>query len=191
LGCASCGKNKRGDGYIEPKALDAPPFAARDIMIYEPFNDAVRKFNADDWSGDRHKLLLFFPETFTPVCQTEMGALNQWVEEFDKLGVDVFGATTDPIHAVKDWYEQDDVLRGSNYRVISSYILTSRLGILNNGRSKRASVFITKEGDVVIQEHFLKVGRSIAELHRMMHGYTTGSYCSEGWISPEDGFLKK
>lgn len=191
MACASCGRNKRGDGYIEPKALDSPPFAAGDIMVYEPYNDMVRRFNnADDWQNDHHKLLLFFPETFTPVCKTEMGALNDWVGEFKKLNVDVFGATTDPIHSVKDWYEQEGVLTGSNYKVVSSYILTSRLGILNNGRSKRASVFITANGDVVVQEHFLKVGRSIAELHRMMYGYTTGSYCAEGWSNPSDGFLE-
>lgn len=187
MACASCGRNKKGNGYIEPKALDAPPMGATDIMTLE--SSTVRRFSAVDWSNDRHKLILFFPETFTPVCQTEMGNLNDWVEEFDKLDCDVFGATADPIHAVKDWFEQEDVLRNPKYKVLSTYILPTRLGIMNNGKTKRASVFITKDGDVVIQEHFMKVGRSLKELHRMMYAYTQDSYCAEGWEDPSSGFL--
>lgn len=187
MACASCGRNKKGNGYIQPDALDTPPFRATDIMVLE--NSDIRKFNSDDWSPDRHKLLLFFPETFTPVCETEMGALNDWVEEFDKLDVDVFGATADPIHAVKDWYETEESLKNPKYKVLSTYILPTRLNILNNGKVKRSSVFITKEKDLVIQEHFMKVGRSIKELHRMMYAYTTDSYCAEGWEDPSHGFL--
>lgn len=170
-----------------PEAMDFTPLGANDIMVYD--SGSVRKLSKNDWSEDRHKLLLFFPETFTPVCGTEMGALNNWIEEFNKLGVDVFGATADPIHAVKDWYETEEQLANPNYKVISSYIFPTRLNIMNNGRAKRASVFITKNGDVVVQEHFLKVGRSLKELHRMMYAYTTDSYCAEGWEDPSDGFL--
>lgn len=189
MACASCGRNKRGNGYIQPKSLDVPPFGANDIQVFEPQTNVVRRFSPEDFDNGRHKLFLFFPETFTPVCKTEMGNLNDWIAEFDKLGVDVFGATTDPIHAVKDWYNEEETLKDSNYKVISSYILATRLGIVNGGRAKRASVFMTADGDVVIQEHFLKVGRSIKELHRMMYGYVQDSYCAEGWEDPSDGFL--
>lgn len=189
MACASCGRNKKGHGYIEPKSKDIPPFSATDIQVFNPEDGTTRRFNESDFASDRHRLFLFFPETFTPVCQTEMGNLNDWVAEFDKLGVDVYGATTDPIHAVKDWYTQEEILKDSKYKVISSYMLPSRLGITNGGKAKRASVFMTMEGDVVIQEHFLKVGRSIKELHRMMYGYVQDSYCAEGWQDPSDGFL--
>ena len=187
MACASCGRNKKGNGYIQPNALDTPPFGSNDIMVYT--SGQVRRFNASDWSGDRHKLILFFPETFTPVCQTEMGNLNDLIAEFDKLGCDVFGATTDPIGAVQEWYETEDALKDPQYKVLSTYILPTRLNIINNGRAKRASVFITKEGDVVVQEHFMKVGRSLKELHRTMYAYTQDSYCAEGWEDPSDGFL--
>lgn len=189
MACASCGRNKRGDGYTEPKSLDSPPFGATDTMVYEPWSTKVRRFTVEDFDTDRHKLFLFFPETFTPVCQTEMGNLNKWVQEFDKLGVDVFGATTDPIHAVKDWFETEESLQNSKFKVLSTYILASRLNVTNGGKAKRSSVFMMSDGDVVVQEHFMKVGRSIAELHRMAYGYVQGSYCAEGWTSPEDGFL--
>lgn len=187
MACAACGRNKKGEGYILPTALDSPPFGAGDIQVLEGGN--TRKLTAEDWSPDRHKLVIFFPQTFTPVCQTELGALNDWVDAFDALDCDVFVATTDPIHAVKDWFEQEEALANPRYKALSSYILPTRLNILNAGRVKRASVFVTKERDVVVQEHFLKVGRSLKELHRMLYGYTTGSYCAEGWEDPSDGFL--
>lgn len=188
MACASCGRNKKGNGYIQPDALASPPFGAADMMVLD--QGEVRRFKMEDWPSYRHKLLLFFPETFTPVCGTEMGNLNDWVEEFDKLDCDVFGVTADPIHAVKDWYDQEEMLKDPKYKVISSYMLPTRLNIINNGRTKRASVFITKEGDLVVQEHFMKVGRSLKELHRMMFAYTTDSYCGEGWEDPSDGFLE-
>jgi alkyl hydroperoxide reductase subunit AhpC len=187
--CASCGRNKKGNGYIQPKVFDMPPFSSNDIMVYEPQTGETRRYVESDFPTDRHRLFLFFPETFTPVCATEMGNLNKWIDEFDKLGVDVFGATTDPIHAVKDWYQNEEALSGSKYKVLSTYMLASRLGITNGGRAKRASVFMMKEGDVVVQEHFMKVGRSLKELHRMAYGYVQDSYCAEGWEDPSEGFL--
>jgi len=189
MACVKCSKGKKSDtGYLQYQSVENPPFAATDIMVYDQGN--VRRFYQDDWNPDRHKLILFFPETFTPVCSTEMGNLDAWIEAFDSLGVDVYGATTDPIHAVQDWYDSEPSLKNTRYKVLSTYILASRLGILNGGRAKRASVFITKEGDVVVQEHFLKVGRSIKELHRTYYGYVQDSYCAEGWEDPSDGFLQ-
>lgn len=187
MACASCGRNKKGNGYIEPKAMEIPPMGAGDIQVLD--NGNIRKFNKEDWPEDRHKLILFFPETFTPVCKTEMGAINKWVEAFNDLGCDIYGATSDPIHAVDEWYKEEEILKNPQYKVLSTYILPTRLGVMNNGRVKRASVFITKDNDVVVQEHFLKVGRSLKELHRMLYAYNQDSYCAEGWEDPSDGFL--
>lgn len=168
--------------------MEAPPFGATDINLYD--NGDIRKLQATDWNSDRHKLLLFIPEIGTPVCNTEFEALNDWITEFDKLNCDVFGASTDPIHFIKDTVENEPLLQSTNFRILSTYRLPLRLGIMNNGKTKRASVFITSDGDVVVQEHFMKVGRSIEELHRTMYAYTSGSYCAEGWQSPKDGFLE-
>lgn len=184
--CASCERRKKKQGYQEPKAFSSPPMGATDIQVYD---GSVRRFEDSDWNNDRHKLILFFPEIFTPVCYTEMGALKGWIDKFDKLNVDVFTATTDHISGVQDWYESEELLKDPNYRVLSSYILPTRLGIMDSGRAKRASVFITNQDDVIIQEHFKLVGRSLAELYRTYYAYTTGSFCAEGWQSELDGFL--
>lgn len=191
MACANCAKNKAKARLQAPGLLESPPFGAVDIRIYDATDDMVRSLDpVMDWRKDRDKLLLFFPETFTPVCGSEMGALNDWVDEFAKLGMDVYGATTDPVEAVKDWYNGEEALRRSAYKVISSYILPTRLGVVNLNRAKRASVFIMRSGEVVVQEHFANVGRSLAELHRQAYAYSQDSYCGEGWKDPSDGFLK-
>lgn len=195
MACASCGKNSAFQGTISPVGdpngvlVAGFPFGANDLRIVD--GDEIRSIDLTlDWKPDRHKLLIFIPQTFTPVCQTELGALNQWYDEFDKLDCDLIAAGTDQASSFKDWYSQEPSLANPKFKTFSSYLLPSRLGIMENGRSKRASVFVTAEGEVVKQECFLKVGRSLSELHRTLFGYTTGSYCAEGWESPADGFLE-
>lgn len=186
MSCISCqesSKTKR-----EAKAQDAAlPFMANDLQVVD--HNEVRDFTAADWPSDRHKLIVFFPQTFTPVCNTELGALNRWVDNFAALDCALIAACTDPAPAIKDWYEQERQLRNLVCLTFSSYLLPVRLGLVDGGRAKRSSVFVMADGQVVKQEHFAKVGRSFAELHRMLYGYTTDSYCAEGWQSPSDGFL--
>jgi peroxiredoxin (alkyl hydroperoxide reductase subunit C) len=187
MACAACDAKKQNEGYFNSKALMYPPLNATDIAVYD--GETVSQLRPSDWPSNRHKLLLFYPETFTPVCSTEMGAINYWVDKFDELGCDIYSVTTDSIYSVKEWYESEESLTNPQYKALSSFILPHRLNILNGARTKRASVIITSGGDVIKQEHFLRVGRSMAELHRMLYAYNTGSYCAEGWQSPEDGFL--
>ena len=193
MACASCMKSKRYREDSLNKTLVSPSdpniFNATDIRVYNPNTSEITKFSSEDWNNDRHKLILFFPKTFTPVCETEMGAVNQWLPYFEELNCDVYGATADPAHLVKEWFEGDDLLKDAKFKVLSSYLMPARLGLMDNGVVKRSSVFIMQDGEIVKQEHFNKVGRSLAELHRMLYGYSTDSYCAEGWQSPADGFL--
>lgn len=165
------------------------PFNANDITVVT--DGEVRKFQESDWDNDKHKLLVFIPEAFTPVCQTELGAINQWYDEFQKLNTELIVVCTDPAGMLLDWVREEPSLKDPKYKIFSSYLLPTRIGVSSNGRAKRASVFVTNENEIVIQEHFFKVGRSFAELHRMMYGFSTDSYCAEGWQSPSDGFLTK
>lgn len=191
MACASCSKSRRYRIESLNKTVVTPQdphiFNATDIKVYD--QGRTGKFSADDWNNERHKLILFFPKTFTPVCKTEMGAINNWLPAFDELNCDVYGATADSIHLVQEWYEGDDLLKDAKYKVLSSYLMPSKLGLVDNGIVKRSSVFVMADGEIVKQEHFEKVGRSLAELHRMLYGYSTGSYCAEGWKDPSDGFL--
>lgn len=193
MACATCEKKHVTQKSLQPELVNTSllshmPLNANDIQVYD--GETTRDFIASDWPKNRHKLILLYPETFTPVCTNEMGSINKWVDEFDKLNCDIYSLTTDPIEDVKSWYESQDELKGAKYLALSSFLFPLRLGLLRQDRTKRASVIITSSGETITHEHFMNVGRSIKELHRTLHAYTTGSYCGSDWEDPSDGFLK-
>jgi alkyl hydroperoxide reductase subunit AhpC len=185
MGCPACARKKKGDGYTHFEALQHPPFNANDVQIYS--QGELRRLGPQDWPDGRHKLLLFVPGLETPMC-SDFDLLGDWVKEFDKLDCDLYLASSDQAHIVKDMADAHPTIGPSGIKVLSSYLLPTRLGIMHNGRSMHASVFITKEADVVTQQHFLKVGRSLSELHRMLFAYTTSSHCAHDWIDPSKNF---
>jgi len=165
--------------------------------------DDIRLIDLKDGSvqsgwGPEHKsyLIIFFPKAFTPVCKSELGAINQWQEEFNKLGIEIIAGSIDHEEDILNWFDTDETLRGSTYKLVRSEKLPDALDLIRfDGSLKRASVFFTidknDQYELVSMEHFNKVGRSMEELHRMAWGWSTGEYCTQGWNSPADGFLKK
>lgn len=188
MACTKCKQKQQSLKTISSDSLEYP-FMADDITMLE--GDEIRPMQPQDWPAYKHVLLVLIPEAFTPVCTTELGALNQWYDEFQKLECELIALSTDHVGRLTDWISDEDTLTEPKYMLLSSYLLPARLGLIANGKTKRASVFLMQDGEVVKQEHFEKVGRSFAELHRMLYGFTTGSYCAEGWQSPADGFLNK
>lgn len=180
MSCASCGRNKRKtDSYTDFELLKIPPLNAGDIQIYA--NNEVHRLAEVDWPESRHKLLLFIPDLNNRDAQ-ELADLSAYLPAFDELSCDVFVASSDQIHLLRDFIENE--LGDSSIKGLSSYILPTRLGILANGRTKRATIFIAKEGDVIRIEHLENVSRSLSELHRMVYAHVHKSFMAEGWIAP-------
>src|SRR4051812_11308742 len=88
---------------------DGPPLNASDLMVVD--RQAVRAFEPADWPVDKHKLVLFYPQTFTPVCMSELGAINQWLPSFAELDCVVIAACADSAEAIADWYQQEPRLQ--------------------------------------------------------------------------------
>jgi mycoredoxin-dependent peroxiredoxin len=184
MGCASCDQKMQSRVHLSSGPQGMSLLGANDIQIIE--NGQVRTLAAEDWPPDMHKLLIFIPEAFTPVCQSELGAMNDWYERFHELGCVLIAACVDSAARLLDWFNTEPLLADPTYKTLSTYQLPLSLNILENGRSKRATVFIPKNGEIVKQEYPLNVGRSFAELHRMVYAYTQDDYCGEGWQSPTD-----
>lgn len=176
---------------VKRQDLLNPPYLANDIKVYQ--NGLMRGFiQSRDFPTDKHKLIIFYPKSNTPVCETELGALEKWRPEFEKLGFHLVAACIDYVPVTHKWFTTEEMLKDAKYPVLSSRLLPQKLGLLrSDGSLRRSSVFITKDGEMVKMEHFERVGRSLAELHRMAYAYTQDSYCAEGWKSPEDGFLQE
>ena len=189
MACAACNRNRqtkqaiatstavespshRDFASIKRQDLLNPPYLANDIKVYQ--EGIMRGFiQSRDFPTDKHKLIIFYPKSNTPVCETEMGALEKWRPEFEKLGVHVLAATIDYVPTIKDWFSSEELLQDAKYPVLSSRLLPQRFGLLrSDGSLRRSSVFVMQNGEMVKMEHFDKVGRSLAELHRMAYAYT-------------------
>ena len=63
------------------------------------------KINLYDWAQDSWIVLFSHPKNFTPVCTTELGALQSHKGEFDKRNVKILGLSVDPVEDHGKWSE--------------------------------------------------------------------------------------
>jgi alkyl hydroperoxide reductase subunit AhpC len=136
------------------------------------------------WPVGMSKLVLFFPEAFTPVCESELKQLNEYLEPFREQNVHVVAACTDPIEDVAEWFKVEETLRDAKFTVFCSYDLAHAFGVADPSlRAMRSSVFVMTSGETIVQQHFFKVGRSLSELHRQAYAYNH-DFSDEGWEDP-------
>jgi alkyl hydroperoxide reductase subunit AhpC len=55
------------------------------------------------WLGTNWGILFSHPRDYTPVCTTELGAVAQMKQEFDRRGVRVLAISVDPLESHKGW----------------------------------------------------------------------------------------
>ena len=63
----------------------------------------IGKINFYEWAGDNWVVLFSHPKNFTPVCTTELGALESVKNQFDKRKVKILGLSVDPVEDHKQW----------------------------------------------------------------------------------------
>ena len=56
-------------------------------------------------------VFVFYPADFTFVCPTELGDLADNYAEFKKLGVEIYGVSTDTHFAHKAWHDTSDTIK--------------------------------------------------------------------------------
>lgn len=188
--CASCGQHRlegKNLGVTGPSNIY--PFGARDIQVIE--GTEPRRFKAEDWPADKHKLLILLPEIFTPTCTDQITGMKKWYDEFQKFECEMILLMSDSVSGMLDWFNGEELLQDRPYKAFSSYMLLNRLSMLNNGRAKRGAIFVMKDGETVKQEAFGKVAPSFAELHRVLYAYSTGDSCGSDWTNPQDSLTPK
>src|SRR5210317_1263026 len=84
----------------------------------------------------RNTLLFWYPKDFTFVCPTELHAFQEKLEEFNKKGYQVFGASCDRLEVHFAWLntpKEDGGIEGVEYPIISDSRreLSKKLGILD------------------------------------------------------------
>ena len=114
---------------------------------------------------------MFYPADITFVCPTELEDLAEQQPEFAKLGVDVYGVSTDTHFAHKAWHDTSDAIKKVNYPLIGDP--TGKLSrnfevmIEEEGLALRGTFVINPEGQIKVMEvHDNGIGRDASELMR-------------------------
>src|SRR5471032_767534 len=130
------------------------------------FVDLTQESLKGKWS-----VFVFYPADFTFVCPTELEDLADHHAEFKKLGVDVYGISTDSHFAHKAWHDTSDAIGKVQYALIGdpTQALSRNFEVLieEEGMALRGTFVINPEGFIKVMEvHDNGIGRDASELLR-------------------------
>ena len=77
----------------------------------------------EDFKG-QWSVLVFYPADFTFVCPTKLGDLADHYAAFKKLGVEIYGASTDTHFTHKAWRDTSATIAKVQYPLIGDPTLT-------------------------------------------------------------------
>jgi peroxiredoxin len=116
-------------------------------------------------------VVFFYPADFTFVCPTELGDLADLYADFQALGVEVYGVSTDTHFTHKAWHDTSDTIAKVQYPLIGDP--TGEISrnfdvyIAEVGLANRGTFVVDPQGVIQILEITAEgVGRNAAELLR-------------------------
>ena len=136
-------------------------------------------------------VVVFYPADFTFVCPTELGDLADNYAEFKKLGVEVYGVSTDTHFTHKAWHDTSDTIKKVQYPLVGDPTGTlSRnfeVMIEEAGLAYRGTFVINPDGIIkTIEVNDNGIGRDARELLRRVRAaqYVAshpGEVCPAKW----------
>ncbi len=116
-------------------------------------------------------IMMFYPADFTFVCPTELEDLADNYAEFQKMGVEVYGVSTDSHFAHKAWHDTSEAIKKVTYPLIGdpTGTLTRNFDVMieEDGMALRGTFVINPEGQIKLCEiHDNGIGRDASELLR-------------------------
>jgi len=116
-------------------------------------------------------VVVFYPADFTFVCPTELEDLADNYAEFQKLGVEVYGISTDTHFAHKAWHDTSDSIKKVNYPLVGdpTGAITRNFDVMieEEGLALRGTFVINPDGQIKLCEiHDNGIGRDAKELLR-------------------------
>ncbi|MBC7709824.1 MAG: peroxiredoxin [Rhizobacter sp.] len=136
-------------------------------------------------------IMMFYPADFTFVCPTELEDMADNYAEFQKMGVDVYGVSTDSHFAHKAWHDTSDAIKKVNYPLIGDRTgtLTRNFDVMieEEGMALRGTFVINPEGKIKLCEiHDDGIGRDASDLLRKVRAaqYVAahpGEVCPAKW----------
>jgi peroxiredoxin len=144
----------------------------------------------EDLKG-KWSVFVFYPADFTFVCPTELGDLAEHYAAFKKLGVEIYGISTDTHFTHKAWHDTSDTIGTVQYPLIGdpTQTLARNFGVLieEEGLAYRGTFVIDPAGKIkVIEINDNGIGRDAKELLRKVQAaqYVAshpGEVCPAKW----------
>jgi len=181
----------------------APLFNAPAVVDGE---EIVENFSLEQYIGNKDVIFFFYPKDFTFVCPTEILAFQEKLEEFEKRGVAVIGASCDTEESHLAWLstsKEEGGIQGVTYPIVADPVKTiaHNFGVLagdwnynEEGEltyeglpvAYRATFLIDKEGTIRHETvNDLPLGRNIDEMLRLIdalrHVEKFGEVCPANW----------
>lgn len=154
------------------------------------FIEVSEKDLKDKWS-----VVFFYPADFTFICPTELEDLADHYDEFQKLGVEVYGVSTDTHFSHKAWHDTSEAIGKVKYPLIGdpTHVLSRNFQVLieDAGLAERGTFVINPAGEIkIIELHADNVGRDASELLRKVKAAqyveaNPGEVCPAKWKEGE------
>ena len=166
----------------------APEFSAPIAFASDAPSAPTKTVSLSDYRG---KWLIFFwyPLDFTFVCPTEITALSDRYDEFEALGAEVLGASTDAVPSHRAWLRTprtENGIEGVKFGIIADMKneIARNYGVLieEEGIALRGLFIIDPDGILqygVINN--LNIGRSVDETLRVLQALQSGGLCPSDW----------
>ncbi|MFC0604473.1 peroxiredoxin [Winogradskyella pulchriflava] len=187
----------------------APQFNAQAVVNGREF---VTDFSLDQFIGQKHVVLFFYPKDFTFVCPTELHAFQEKLEEFKSRNTEVIAVSTDTEQSHFGWLQLEKNQGGikgityplvadtnktisKNYDVLAGdyyYDENDMLQAEGELIAYRGLFLIDKEGIVRHQiVNDLPLGRNVDEALRMVDALQfveeNGEVCPANWNKGKSG----
>lgn len=163
----------------------APDFEMASTKNLETLKENVK---LADYKG-KWLVLLFYPLDFTFVCPTELTTFSDRYEDFEAIGADIIGISTDSVFSHRAWINTPREQNGiADLKYPLAADVTKQVardyGVLieEQGIALRGLFVIDPEGILRYKVvHDLNVGRSAEETLRVIQALQTGGLCQAEW----------
>ena len=116
-------------------------------------------------------VIVFYPADFTFVCPTELEDLANHYAEFQKLGVEVYGVSTDTHFAHKAWHDTSEAIKKIKYTMVGdpTGVISRNFEVMREGQglADRGTFVIDPDGTIQAMEVTAEgIGRDANDLLR-------------------------
>lgn len=159
-------------------------------VVSNDINSGFQPFDQNSHPG-KWRVIFFWPKDFTFVCPTEIAAFGKLNKDFAERDAQLLGASTDSEFVHLAWRKDKEELRNLPFPMLSDIKreLTTKLGILDPeaGVAQRATYIVDPEGVIrFVYVTDLNVGRSPAEVIRVLDALQTDELCPCNWKKGEE-----